>query len=155
MKVKKQFSADEVRPPKRPFKLPHWSDAELIERMAASMRMGCSEVAVALREGLSERVIAAWLVQWRDELGRLIEAHAEGKNVEPSPMFDAVTPLARARGEWLCDAEVKALNGDPGAMWALPRRCSAMWGTKDHVTVDAGPSPDKEVAAALRKLRGE
>lgn len=138
-------------PRSKPLVIPHWSDAEMMARIEDGLRRGNSEVAVSLREGMSEKTVAAWLSRWRTEVERMIAERADGAVPAASDFVAAVTPLARARGEWLANAELLALAADPGAMWALPRRCAPVWGTQQTVTVDA-PDPSRGIAALLGKL---
>lgn len=143
--------AEPETPRSKPMVIPHWSDAEMMARIEDGLRRGNSEVAVSLREGMSEKTVAMWISRWRTEVERLLADREAGVDCPMSDFIDAVTPIARARGEWLASAEILALSGDPGAMWALPRRCAPVWGTQQTVTVDA-PDPSRGVAALLGKL---
>lgn len=143
--------AEPETPRSKPLVIPHWSDAEMMARIEDGLRRGNSEVAVSLREGMSERTVSTWLTRWRAEAERLISDRDAGIDSPASDFIKAVSPIARARGEWLANAELLALAADPGAMWALPRRCAPVWGTQQTVTVDA-PDPSRGIAALLGKL---
>lgn len=143
--------AEPETPRSKPMVIPHWSDAEMMARIEDGLRRGNSEVAVSLREGMSEKTVAMWISRWRTEVERLLSDRDAGTECPTSDFIKAVTPIARARGEWLASAELLALAGDAGAMWALPRRCAPVWGTQQTVTVDA-PDPSRGIAALLGKL---
>lgn len=146
---KKEASSETPR--SKPLVIPHWSDAEMMSRIEDGLRRGNSEVSVSLREGMSEKTVSTWISRWRTEAERLISDREAGIDSPASEFVRAVSPIARARGEWLASAELLALASDPGAMWALPRRCASVWGTQQTVTVDA-PDPSRGIAALLGKL---
>lgn len=140
------------RPEGEAWAWPRYTHAGMMARIKDGIRRGCSEEAVSLREGMAGGTLRMWLSRYHAEAQAAAEAIAKGEApLPPSDLARAVAPVARARGEWQCEAEILALAGDAGAMWALPRRAQTSWGNAQTVTVE-GIDPSKAVAAALTRI---
>ena len=130
---------------------PMWRDAEMVARIADRLRDGASEVSASLCEGMSDKTVAMWLSRWRIAMLAADEESEARGPVALTEFIEAVTPIARARGEWMADMERQALADDPGAQWVLPRRVADIYGTKQ--TIDIGSaSPASEVAGLLDRI---
>lgn len=130
---------------------PHWTDEAMMQRIAERLRAGNSQVACSRAEGMPDTIVATWMSRALDEAVTIMEARERGEVVEPSEFLCAVAPLARARGEWAIEAEQRAIAGDPGYMWAVPRRLQGQWSAKEGIAVEVVDS-SKAVAALLSKL---
>lgn len=135
---------------------PRWADAALVEAIAADLRECGSEVAASLRAGLSRKTVTTWLSRYSAAIEASTE-DAEGKGAPVETDFvRAVSPIARAWGDWIHDTATRAQAGDAGAMWAIPRRVSDEWGSGVDKALDAaGPDAGKAIAGLLGKLVAE
>ena len=127
------------------FTRPTWRDPQLVAEICVDLRRGVSEMATSLRHGMAERTVAAWLSLWR-------KAVLEGDESQPE-FLAAITPIARARGEWVAEMEERAQAGDSGAQWMLPRRVQDVYGQKQEVSVST--TNDAGVAKLLARLAGD
>lgn len=129
-----------------------WRDADLVADIVADLERGISAEAAAGRQGISSSAVRTWLYRFELEAKAAMEAMSKG--VAPEPISDfavAVTPIARARWEWVARMEEQAIAGDPGAQWILPRRVADIYGTKQ--TIDLGTSsPAAEVTGLLDRI---
>lgn len=129
-----------------------WRDADLVADVVADLERGISAEAAAGRQGISSSAVRVWLHRFEAEARAALDAIAKGEAPQPISEFAiAVTPVARARWEWVARMEEMAIAGDPGAQWILPRRVADIYGTKQ--TIDLGTaSPVSEVAGLLDRI---
>lgn len=129
---------------------PMWRDAAMMARIAEWMAAGASEVAASLCEGLSDKTVSTWLSRWRAAVMAADEASEAKPPPEVTEFVAAVSPIARARGEWLARTEGEAGAGMQGAQWLLERRFQDVYGKKQEVTF--GDSGAAEVAGLLDRI---
>lgn len=129
---------------------PMWRDSEMMARIADRLAMGASEVAASLCEGLSDKTVSTWLSRWRAAVMAADEASEAKSPPAVTEFVTAVSPIARARGEWLARTEGEAGAGMQGAQWLLERRFQDVYGKKQEVTF--GESGASEVAGLLDRI---
>ena len=117
---------------------------ETTAKVCEALRLGCSWDAAGAHAGVERRTISDWRKRGED-------------GEEPFATFLHEATRARDAAEVRMAAIVMkhAQEGNVGAaQWWLERRRPESWGRRERIEVESA-SPDHEVAAALRRLRGE
>ena len=117
---------------------------DVIAKVCDALRLGVSWEAAGAHAGVDRATLTNW--RKRGEAGE-----------EPFATFLVESTRARDNAEVRMAAIVMkhAQEGNVlAAQWWLERRRPESWGRREKIEVESA-SPDHEVAAALRKLRGE